>query len=218
MRLLPVRALLILLLTTLAVRADAPPVDTTLPNLGILKQRITAYHDSGQWEKERAAVCERARRYLDQRVPGCEKPAMVLDIDETALDNWQEIKQEDYAYIPPEWMKWEHRGTAPAIPSTLALYRYARSKGVTVFFITGRHPDEQGFTERNLHEAGYTDFAKCYFRPQGELTGPFKTAIRKQLVGSGWHILVNMGDQYSDLDNGYAEGEFKLPNPAYYIP
>jgi hypothetical protein len=30
--------------------------------------------------------------------------------------------------------------------------------------------------------------------------------------------VLNMGDQLSDLEGGYAERTFKLPNPFYWIP
>ena len=36
---------------------------------------------------------------------------------------------------------------------------------------------------------------------------------------TGWHtIIANVGDQWSDLDGGFAERVFKLPNPVYFIP
>ena len=34
----------------------------------------------------------------------------------------------------------------------------------------------------------------------------------------GYDILVNVGDQRSDLTGGYARRGFKLPNPMYLIP
>jgi hypothetical protein len=37
-------------------------------------------------------------------------------------------------------------------------------------------------------------------------------------VDEGYTILLSMGDQRSDLEGGYAERTFKLPNPYYWIP
>jgi len=31
-------------------------------------------------------------------------------------------------------------------------------------------------------------------------------------------IIANIGDQDSDLDGGFAERHFKVPNPFYFIP
>ena len=46
----------------------------------------------------------------------------------------------------------------------------------------------------------------------------FKAAERENLIAQGYVIVVNMGDQMSDLDGGHAERTYKLPNPFYFIP
>jgi len=45
----------------------------------------------------------------------------------------------------------------------------------------------------------------------------FKTAERCKLTEQGWKIVANIGDQPSDLEGGYAERIFLLPNPFYRI-
>ena len=46
----------------------------------------------------------------------------------------------------------------------------------------------------------------------------FKTAER-EAIAKNFTIILNMGDQQSDLDDGkFAEKAFKLPNPFYFIP
>lgn len=42
--------------------------------------------------------------------------------------------------------------------------------------------------------------------------------LARWLQQSGYRIVVNVGDQRSDLTGGYALKTFKLPNPSYYIP
>jgi predicted secreted acid phosphatase len=46
----------------------------------------------------------------------------------------------------------------------------------------------------------------------------FKAPTRREIVEQGYTIVLNMGDQLSDLEGGYAERTFKLPNPFYWIP
>ena len=41
---------------------------------------------------------------------------------------------------------------------------------------------------------------------------------RRKLEETGYRIVVNIGDQQSDLDGGFAECGFKVPNPFYFIP
>jgi hypothetical protein len=46
----------------------------------------------------------------------------------------------------------------------------------------------------------------------------YKTATRKHIESLGYEIVANFGDQYSDLEGGYADKTFKLPNPTYFLP
>jgi len=46
----------------------------------------------------------------------------------------------------------------------------------------------------------------------------FKAPERRKLREAGYTIVLSMGDQQSDLDGGYAERTFKLPNPVYFLP
>jgi acid phosphatase len=46
----------------------------------------------------------------------------------------------------------------------------------------------------------------------------FKTPQRAAIQGRGYTIIANIGDQPSDLDGGFAERTYLLPNPFYRIP
>ena len=64
-------------------------------------------------------------------------------------------------------------------------------------------------------------WAKLFMEPEGlhpKSATDFKAPTRKTIAGDGYSIILNVGDQMSDLDGGYAEKTFKLPNPFYYIP
>ena len=106
--------------------------------------------------------------------------------------------------------------TGTAIAPTLALYKDARSHGVAVFFVTGRPPAIQSQTEGNLRAAGYNGWSGISFKPGGG-TEAFKSAERAKIERRGYDIVVNMGDQESDLDGGHADRAFKLPNPFYFV-
>jgi predicted secreted acid phosphatase len=122
--------------------------------------------------------------YLQRRVartkPG-EKLALVLDIDETALSNWDEEKQDDFGYIVKDWNDWVDKKRAPAIAGTLRLYNEALKHGVSVFFITGRSKAQETATSDNLQTAGYrgwTDLALRGPNPSGQTVAEY---LRKQL-------------------------------------
>ena len=99
-------------------------------------------------------------------------------------------------------------------------FKAARSKGVAVFFITGRPENERAATEDNLHKTGYEGWSGLALRPVGDSSAAavFKTAERKKIAEQGFTIIANVGDQPSDLAGGYSERTFLLPNPFYRIP
>jgi predicted secreted acid phosphatase len=49
-------------------------------------------------------------------------------------------------------------------------------------------------------------------------TVEFKANTRKYIESQGYEIVLNVGDQWSDLQGGYADRTLKLPNPTYYLP
>jgi putative acid phosphatase of HAD superfamily subfamily IIIB len=89
-----------------------------------------------------------------------------------------------------------------------------------VHFITGRPPELREATERNLRDRGYA-WDGVILLPSGAHFASavdFKAAERRKLAEQGFSIILSMGDQQSDLDGGYAERTFKLPNPVYFLP
>jgi len=186
---------------------------------GALIEALFAYHASGQYELDLWQVARAARRSLvrqHERLPRRAKPAIVLDIDETALSNWAEMAASDFgAKRVPEAAAAQ---PDPAIAATLAVYRSARKRGIAVFFISGRAPDEREYTLQNLRAAGYDQgWAGAHFCPPVETILQCKSGTRAAIEKQGYTILVNMGDQQSDLQGGHARQAFKLPNPFYFI-
>ncbi len=199
------------------------------PNLGKLKARLIAYHDCephrGCYETDLNRQSHLAISFLRRRVAHAsagEKLALVLDIDETALSNWDEEKQDDFGYIPRDWTDWVDRKQAPAIAGTLRLYNEALKRGVSVFFITGRSATQADVTSENLQAAGYDRWAGLALRgphPATQSVAEYKSGERKKIVEAGYRIILNVGDQMSDLEgNPRAELSVKLPNPFYYVP
>jgi predicted secreted acid phosphatase len=202
------------------------------PNVGDAKIAATEYHNSGAYERDIAAVTAAAGAWIDERAPDVDRPALVLDIDDTALTNWQVIVADDYGRVfggpcdalpegPCGWVAWDLRASTPAITQTLALFEHARELGVAVFFITGRDESQRAATEKNLAAVGYVDYRALYTEPVGAhyaSAADFKAPQRAQIEAQGFTIIANMGDQPSDLAGGHAERTFLLPNPFYRIP
>ena len=211
--------------------AKAPQIHQPA-NVGDAGIAALAYHDSGKYDRDLALVANQASRWLKQRAHSVTKPALVLDIDETALSNWEILKLDDFGRpipgpcdlktgAPCGWAAWDQLGRDPAIAPTLEVFKLARGLNITVFFITGRPESQRLATERNLAAAGYTGYQKLYMVPEGAhfpSAADFKAPIRAEIERAGYKIIANIGDQPSDLKGGHAEKTFLLPDPFYRVP
>src|SRR5207253_7407523 len=81
-------------------------------------------------------------RNLRSRSRDRRRRAVIVDIDETILDNsrfqGEEIKRR-MPYSGAAWTDWCKREEATALPGSLNFLKYAASRGVTVFYITNRN-------------------------------------------------------------------------------
>ena len=206
-----------------------------IPNLDTLKKELRQYHDCtctcGCYAHDMEAQADRAIAFLRRRaahrtISGNsalqEKLALILDIDETSLSNYKEEEGADFAYNAAVFDAWVETAQAPAIPGTLRLYNEAQRLGVSVFFITGRSESERTATERNLRAVGFDNWQELVMRTAAhgsETMGAYKAVVRGRIAAQGYTLILNAGDQWSDL-KGKPEAEFsvKYPDPFYFIP
>jgi acid phosphatase len=201
-----------------------------MENFGVARYRLEDYADcvgtGGCYWTDVDAQARRAVAELDRvvatRKTG-ERLAMVLDIDETSLSNYCEMRREDYGFLSASFNAWAVSAEADmALPGTLRLFQKARAAGVEVFFITGRPEEQREGTVRNLEAAGYRGWKGLSLRVGEQKamgTVAYKSEQRKKIVDAGYRIVMSVGDQWSDL-NGEPKAEIsvKLPNPFYYLP
>jgi acid phosphatase len=215
-------------------------------NAGDWEGSLREYHDSGVYDRAVAKVDELADRQIlrggghgpmrtralshgrgrghgpgHPTGPGHGRPklALVLDIDETALSNYTAISADNFTYGPNSQAEAVNQ-IGVAIQPTLKLYRDAQSRGIAVFFITGRPEAERQPTIENLQREGYSNWAGLTLKPPGTTmtTVQYKSGARAAIEQQGYHIIANVGDQYSDLAGGHADVAYKLANPFYFLP
>ncbi len=85
-------------------------------------------------------------------------PAIILDLDETVLDNsayqkWQIAAGANF-HEPTSWRKWCDGGAAGAVPGALEFVRFVEENGVTPIFITSREDLTRKGTAKNLFALG----------------------------------------------------------------
>jgi hypothetical protein len=178
-------------------------------NIDTYKRQLTEYQKKG-YNSDIVAVMEKATRYvLDralERAGEVKRPAVVLDIDETSLSNWDNIKADDYGLIEGGpcslqtkmacgFDDWIDRAIAPAIIPTLNFFKAIRAQSVAVFFITGRRHKQRQATSWNLDRAGFQSWARVATHPNDQHGSivPFKSGERDTIVAEGYTILANIG-------------------------
>jgi predicted secreted acid phosphatase len=215
----------------------AEPVE----NFALARYRLADYADcvgtGGCYWSDLDAQYKRAEVALDTAVsakkPG-EKLAVVMDIDETTLSSYCEMKREDFGYVGSLFNAWiVSPDAAVAIPGALRLFHKAKAEGVAVFFLTGRPGipdysagkpavDQTEATVRNLEAAGYHGWDGLLLRNGSENAMPtieYKSGERRRIADKGYRLVMSVGDQWSDLlGDPKAEISVKLPNPFYFLP
>src|SRR5262249_37863123 len=86
------------------------------------------------------------------------KPAVIVDVDETVLDNSRfqaELVLHGIAYTAENWKAWCDRADAGAVPGAVSFLNYAAMRGVRVFYITNRRQPEKAGTITNLTKLGF---------------------------------------------------------------
>ncbi|XP_062227980.1 acid phosphatase 1-like [Phragmites australis] len=153
------------------------------------------------------------------------RDAWVFDVDETLLSNLPYYAEHGYGlqlFDHHAFDMWVEKGEAPAIPSSLKLYKEVRELGFKIFLLTGRSEGHKGVTVENLNKQGFHDWDKLILRAaadRNKTATTYKSEKRKEMEAEGYRILGNSGDQWSDLlGSSMSVRSFKLPNPMYYIP
>nr|WP_199045510.1 HAD family acid phosphatase [Dyella sp. ASV24] len=169
------------------------------------------------------------------------KPAVVLDIDETVLDNspyQARLVKSGGEYNEADWAAWCNEQRARALPGVVEFTQFAAQHGIAVIYISNRAKDLDQATLANLRKEGLPVSGPEAFLGLGtfvedcEQIGTEK-GCRRQLISHKYRVLMQFGDQIGDfvtvLANN-AEGRqkamkpymdwigtrwFVLPNPTY---
>ena len=138
--------------------------------------------------------------------------AVILDIDETILDNsgyqaWMVLK--DTTFDPKTWNAYVNTMTSLPIPGALEFARYADSKGVKVFYVTNRTAEEEPATRKNLEKFGFpmggnTD-TMLMTRKQPDWGSAKGT--RRAHVARNYRVLLNVGDNFGDFVDEFRGNE-----------
>jgi 5'-nucleotidase (lipoprotein e(P4) family) len=134
-------------------------------------------------------------------------PAVILDVDETILDNspyQARLIRSGEEYGELSWKKWCHEEAANPLPGAVEFTRYAAAHGVAVYYVTNRSTDLEAATLDNLRKVGFPVTGSESLLGLGtvvkdcEQVGSDK-GCRRQLVGRTHRVLMQFGDQIDDF-------------------
>lgn len=168
-------------------------------------------------------------------------PAVILDIDETVLDNspyQARLVRDGTEYASATWADWVAERKATPVPGMVEFAKAASARGITLVYITNRTKQMQADTLANLRAVGLpADDAA--FLGKGTVVEGCKQAdsgdkhCRRQLAGRSYRVLMQFGDQLGDFmqvepntpaaRDGLMEAHgawfgrrwWMLPNPSY---
>ncbi|MFI5609596.1 HAD family acid phosphatase [Amycolatopsis sp. NPDC051903] len=211
-------------------------------NIGQVKNDVKAYYgdyldaagkhhysDTSRFVTDTQRVVADAKHYLTQKLGKVKNPAIVLDVDDTSEVTYGWEADNDFGFDPVKQQQAIDNGTFVANKPVLELANWAAQRGVKIYFLTGRSQPQGPQSLKNLADEGYPAPAGAFFKPAGTApdylpcgltctTIQYKSGTRAHIQATGAHLVLNLGDQFSDLEGGYADHPVKLPNPMYYLP
>lgn len=131
-------------------------------------------------------------------------PAVILDVDETVLDNspsQARLILDNEEFAQDNWDRWVSEARATAIPGALEFTRYAASQGVAVFYVTNRRVHLEEATRQNLTDLGFPVAAEpdtVLTRDEQPGWGSDK-GTRREHVAADHRILLLIGDNFGDF-------------------
>jgi 5'-nucleotidase (lipoprotein e(P4) family) len=135
-------------------------------------------------------------------------PAVILDIDETILDNsgyqaWMALK--DTTFDPKTWNAYVNTVSSVAIPGAVEFAKYAAGRGVKVFYVSNRTAEEEPATRKNLEKLGFPldDKVDTVLMTREQPDWGSAKGSRRSHVARSYRILLNLGDNFGDFVDEY---------------
>jgi 5'-nucleotidase (lipoprotein e(P4) family) len=153
-----------------------------------------------------------ARERLDEdkkaakKLPKAERKrprAVIVDIDETVLDNSPSnayIALNNLPFNTRDWYAWSEMRKAKPVPGAVDFINYAVDQGVKIYYISNRDEVQKQATIDNLRAVGFKDISdeNVMLRNTESAKGP-----RRQIVAAKYRVVFLMGDNLDDFSEIY---------------
>lgn len=139
-------------------------------------------------------------------------PAVILDIDETVMDNsgyqaWTVTA--GTSFDPKTWTAFVNSQTSTPIPGAVEFCQYAESKGVKVFYISNRTAEEEPSTRKNMEKYGFPmgDNVDTVLTSREKPDWGSAKSTRRAHVTKDYRVLLNFGDNFGDFTDAFRGSE-----------
>ncbi|MGB7070254.1 MAG: 5'-nucleotidase, lipoprotein e(P4) family [Pyrinomonadaceae bacterium] len=127
--------------------------------------------------------------------------AIIVDIDETVLDNSPAQAhgiRNRIGFNLKDWYAWGEMRKAKAIPGAVGFVDYAVSKAVTVFYVSNRDEVQKQATIDNLKSVGFDGVSveNVLLRTSGSGKDP-----RRKMIAEKYRIVMLIGDNLDDFSD-----------------
>lgn len=127
------------------------------------------------------------------------KPAVIVDIDETVLDNSPynaNLIVTEGSFSQATWKTWTQGAQSIPVPGALEFMNYAVTKGVDVFYISNRKLEEKEGTLTNLIKMGFPQADTAHLLLRTEPGGKEKRRLK---VAETHEVVLLCGDNLNDF-------------------
>ena len=131
-------------------------------------------------------------------------PAVILDVDETVLDNspyQARLLITGQPYDSDTWAAWVDEGNAAPVPGALEFAEAATRLGISVFYVTNRRHSQEAATRLNLVALGFPvrdDLDAVLTRDERPEWSRAKSS-RRAVVASTHRVVILLGDDLNDF-------------------
>lgn len=164
------------------------------------------------WQQQAAeynALCLQAYNYarlsldimLDTTKMDVKKLAIVTDLDETVIDNSPynaKMIELDEAYQKSRWIEWGDEISAKAVPGSVAFFKYAASRGIEIFYISNRYPEQMKVTLENMNKLDLPSVDEAHVLLRNQSSGKLE---RREKVEETHQIIMLVGDNLADFSD-----------------
>lgn len=131
-----------------------------------------------------------------------EKPkAVVVDIDETMVDNslfqGKSIEKGE-GYSNEFWAEWSNLAMAKALPGAVEFTKFCDSLGVQVVYISNRKVQELEKTMKNMDSLGFAFVNPENYLLKEETSGK---EVRRKIAMEKYDIILLLGDNLNDFSD-----------------